>query len=75
MIAVDAAPAQAGKRFSSEKKSAADAVTGVPLTLLTIGPSSDAKIYQDHPQCTADGRWIIFRTGERGSGPQAYAVN
>jgi oligogalacturonide lyase len=69
--------AQIGRRFPSEKKVVPDPVTGVPLTFLTTGPSNDAKIYQTHPQWTADGKWIIFRSSDRvpDQGAQAFAVN
>ncbi|HYO09798.1 MAG TPA: hypothetical protein VER17_12570 [Tepidisphaeraceae bacterium] len=72
-----AAPAQGqvGRRFPSEKKVVEDKKTGVPMTVLTSGQSSDAKIYQTHPQWTADGKWIIFRSSGRSEGSQAYAVN
>ena len=62
-----------GQRFPSEKKIVPDPVTGVPLTFLTSTPAGDSKIYQTHPQWTADGQWIIFRSNRvRG---QAFAVN
>lgn len=69
--------AQMGRRFPSEKKVVPDPVTGVLLTFLTTGPSSDAKIYQTHPQWTADGKWLIFRSSNRmpDQGTQAFAVN
>lgn len=69
------AMAQVGKRYPSEKRIEPDPVTGVPLTILTDGKSSDNKIYQTHPQWSADGMWIIFRTSGRAQGSQAYAVN
>lgn len=69
------ASAQVGKRFPSEKRIEPDPVTGVPLAILTDGRSSDSKIYQTHPQWTADGEWIIFRSSGRSQGSQAYAVN
>jgi oligogalacturonide lyase len=65
--------AQIGRRFPSEKKIVPDPVTGVPLSFLTSTPAGDAKIYQTHPQWTADGKWLIFRSG-RAAG-QAFAVN
>jgi oligogalacturonide lyase len=69
--------AQVGKRFPSEKKVVPDPVTGVPLTFLTTGPSSDAKLYQTHQPWTSDGNWIIFRSSNRvpGNAGQAFAVN
>ncbi len=62
-----------GQRFPSEKKIVPDPVTGVPLTFLTSTPAGDSKIYQTHPQWTADGKWVIFRSN-RARG-QAFAVN
>lgn len=54
--------AQVGRRFPSEKKIVPDPVTGIPLTFLTSTPADDAKIYPTHPQWTADGQWLIFRS-------------
>ena len=65
---------QMGRRWPSEKKVISDPVTGIPLTFLTTDPAGDSKIYQTHQQWTADGQWLIFR-GNRGTGPQAFAVN
>jgi oligogalacturonide lyase len=56
------ATAQMGARFPSEKKVITDPVTGVALHFLTSGPGGDAKIYQTHPQWTADGQWSVFRS-------------
>ena len=70
-----AAPAfgQIGTRFPSERKVVADPATGVPLTFLTSAPMGDSKIYPTHPQWTADGKWVVFRSRRvRG---QAMAVN
>ncbi|PTX94644.1 PD40 domain-containing protein [Opitutus sp. ER46] len=67
------AAAQMGRRFPSEKKVIPDPVTGVPLTFLTSAPAGDSKIYPTHPQWTADGQWLIFRSN-RAAG-QAFAVN
>lgn len=66
-----------GKRFPSEKVVYSDKVTGVPMTFLTTGTANDSKIYQDHPQWTADGQYIIFRSDNRAAsgGTQAFAVN
>jgi oligogalacturonide lyase len=65
--------AQIGTRFPSEKKVVPDPVTGVPLTFLTSKPAGDSKIYQTHPQWTADGKWLVFRSN-RVPG-EAIAVN
>jgi oligogalacturonide lyase len=65
--------AQIGRRFPSEKKIVKDPVTGTMLTFLTAAPVGDAKIYQTHNQWTADGQWLIFRSG-RVKG-EAMAVN
>lgn len=65
--------AQIGKRFPSERKVIKDSVTGATLTFLTSTPLGDSKIYQTHNQWTADGQWVIFRSGRvRG---EAMAVN
>jgi oligogalacturonide lyase len=65
--------AQIGKRFPSEKKIVKDPVTGTLLTFLTSKPHGDSKIYPTHPQWTADGKWIVFRSNlMRG---EAMAVN
>lgn len=65
--------AQIGTRFPSEKKIVPDPVTGVPLVFLTSTPAGDSKIYPTHPQWTADGKWLIFRSN-RVPG-EAMAVN
>lgn len=69
------ASAQMGRRLPSEKKIIPDPVTGVPLTFLTTDPASDSKIYQTHPQWTADGKWVIFRGNRPGLGSQAMGIN
>jgi oligogalacturonide lyase len=67
------ASAQIGTRFPPEKKVVKDPVTGTQLTFLTSTPAGDSKIYQTHPQWTADGEWVIFRSNRvRG---EAMAVN
>jgi len=68
-----AASAQIGKRFPSEKKIVRDPLTGVELSFLTSTAAGDSKIYQTHTQWTADGEWLIFRSG-RAKG-EAMAVN
>jgi oligogalacturonide lyase len=72
-LVIPAVIGQIGTRFPSEKKIVRDSVTGTELIFLTSTPKGDSKIYQTHRQWTADGRWIIFRSGKvRG---EAMAVN
>jgi oligogalacturonide lyase len=72
-LSIAPASAQIGHRSPSEKKIVIDPVTGTPLTFLTSSPVGDSKIYQTHPDWTADGKWLIFRSS-RARG-QAFAVN
>ncbi|QJE01971.1 hypothetical protein HH212_19715 [Massilia forsythiae] len=67
------ASAQIGKRFPSERKVVRDPVTGTMLTFLTSKPHGDSKIYPTHPQWSADGKWVIFRS--RLADGEALAVN
>jgi oligogalacturonide lyase len=62
VLALAPAWAQIGQRFPSEKRVVPDPVTGVPLTFLTTQPRGDSKIYPSHPQWTADGQWLVFRS-------------
>ncbi|MFP5390805.1 MAG: hypothetical protein ACLGI6_04550 [Gammaproteobacteria bacterium] len=62
-----------GARFPSERKVINDPVTGVKLTFLTSRQVGDSKIYPTHPQWTADGKWVLFRS-RRVKG-EAMAVN
>lgn len=55
--------AQIGKRFPPERKEIKDPVTGARLVFLTSKPHDDSKIYPTHQQWTADGQWVIFRSG------------
>jgi oligogalacturonide lyase len=67
-----------GARFPSEMRTMIDMKTGVSLNVLTSSNFSDAKIYQDHPQWSHDGQWIIFRStrgNPDGKFGQAFAVN
>ncbi|MFN3302572.1 MAG: TolB family protein [Roseateles sp.] len=73
LIALAPAWAQIGQRFPSEKRVVNDPVTGTPLTFLTTQPRGDSKIYPSHPQWTADGQWLVFRSN-RVKG-EAIAVN
>ncbi len=64
---------QIGTRFPSERKVVTDPVTGIELIFLTSNQVGDSKIYPTHPQWTADGEWLIFRSN-RVKG-EAMAVN
>ncbi|MBY0239812.1 MAG: hypothetical protein K2X55_10920 [Burkholderiaceae bacterium] len=72
-LACGTAQAQIGKRFPSERKVVKDPVTGTVLTFLTSKPHGDSKIYPTHPQWTADGKWLVFRS--KLAGGEALAVN
>ena len=72
MLAISA-QAQIGRRYPSEKKIVKDPVTGTMLTFLTSTPIGDSKIYQTHPQWTADQHWLIFRSNRARN--EAFAVN
>lgn len=65
--------AQIGQRFPSERRVVPDPVTGVPLIFLTTQPRGDSKIYPSHPQWTADGQWLVFRSDR--AGREAIAVH
>ena len=73
LILSSSAHAQIGKRFPSERKVVKDPVTGTMLTFLTSKANGDSKIYPTHPQWTADGKWLVFRSA-RVKG-EAMAVN
>ena len=49
-----------GQRFPSESLIITDPVTGVQITALTTSRHNNSKIYQDHPNWTADGKYIVF---------------
>lgn len=73
MLVCQRSTAQIGRRFPSERKVVKDPTTGTMLTFLTSTPTGDSKIYPTHTQWTADGQWLIFRSGKvRG---EAMAVN
>jgi oligogalacturonide lyase len=62
-----------GTRLPSEKRVITDPVTGARIEFLTSTEAGDSKIYQTHPQWTADDAWLIFRS-DRIPG-EALAVN
>lgn len=85
LLGASALASNVGRRFPSEMRVFSDKVTGVPVTALTTDPmANDAKIYQTHPQWTADNKYIIFRSNRGAPAPasgataaaaQAFAVN
>lgn len=67
-----------GQRFASENLTITDPETGVKIIALTTSRHHSSKIYQDHPNWTPDGKYIVFRSdrspeGERGG--LYYAVS
>lgn len=73
LLCTATAHAGIGQRFPSERKVVKDPVTGTPLTFLTTRAHGDSKIYPTHPQWTADGKWLVFRSQLAGN--EALAVN
>ncbi|MBN2312855.1 MAG: right-handed parallel beta-helix repeat-containing protein [Sedimentisphaerales bacterium] len=67
-------PSGVGKRWPSEKHSYEDSVTGLEVTMLTTSKAKDNKIYQTHPNWTADGQYIVFMSDRSGTN-QYYAVS
>jgi oligogalacturonide lyase len=70
-----------GQRFFSENVTYKDKVTGVTVNALTTSRRRSSTMYQTHPQWTADGKYIIFRSSlpsrnprERGMS-QYYAIS
>ena len=70
-----------GQRFFSENVTFKDKVTGVTVNALTTSRRRSSTMYQTHPQWTADGKYIIFRSSlpsrnprERGMS-QYYAIS
>ncbi len=62
-----------GRRFPSERTTYRDLVTGYEISVLTTSPAKDNKIYQTHPNWTADGRHIVF-TSDRTGTNQYFAL-
>ena len=73
LLSITPVDSQIGTRFPSEKKLVKDPLTGTMLSFLTSKPAGDSKIYQTHPQWTADGQWLIFRSNRVKN--EAMAVN
>jgi len=56
-----------GRQFPPERTAYIDPVTGMEITLLTTSPAKDDKIYQTHPNWTADLQHIVFMSDRTGS--------
>ena len=56
-----------GRTFPSERMTYTDSVTGYKISMLTTLPAKDNKIYQTHPNWTADGRYIVFMSDRTGT--------
>ena len=64
---------QFGQRFASEHLTIKDEVTGVDIIALTTSRHHNSKIYQDHPNWTPDGNYLVFRSSRAGG--QYYAMS
>jgi oligogalacturonide lyase len=53
-------------RSDSERSTFADEVTGIAINRLTSSPAKDDKIYQTHPNWTADGSHLVFHSDRTG---------
>jgi len=62
------------QKLPSEKMTYKDAVTGMEITMLTTSAAKDNKIYQTHPNWTADGRNIVFMSDRSGTN-QYFAIS
>jgi oligogalacturonide lyase len=62
------------RKLPSEKASYTDPTTGMEITMLTTSAARDNKIYQTHPNWTADGRNIVFMSDRSGTN-QYFAVS
>ena len=63
-----------GRKFPSERTTYRDLATGYEVTMLTTSPAKDNKIYQTHPNWTADGRHIVFMSDRTGAN-QYFALS
>lgn len=64
----------AAQKFPPEKMTYKDAATDLEITMLTTSPAKDNKIYQTHPNWTADGQNIVF-TSDRSGTNQYFAIS
>lgn len=68
-----------GQRFPAENFSYVDELTGTTVNALTTSRHNNSKMYQTHPQWTADGKYVVItsdRTSTREKRDrQAYAIS
>jgi len=64
----------AARKYPTEKMTYKDITTGQKITMLTTSEAKDDKIYQTHPNWTADGRHIVFRSDRSGTN-QYFAIS
>lgn len=64
----------AARKFPSEMMAYNDTKTGQEITMLTTSSAKDDKIYQTHPNWTADGRHIVFMSDRSGTS-QYFAIS
>lgn len=57
-----------GMRSPAERASFTDETTCLVITRLTSSPAQDDKIYQTHPNWTADGTHLVFHSDRTGRG-------
>jgi Tol biopolymer transport system component len=62
------------RKLPPEKMTYKDTVTGLEITMLTTSEAKDDKIYQPHPNWTADSRHIVFISDRSGTN-QYFAVS
>jgi oligogalacturonide lyase len=76
-VVPSAAASDVGRRFPPERRVLVDRATGASLTALTTADADDTKIYQSHPQWTADGLHVVFRSSgrSRDGRAQLFAVH
>jgi len=62
------------RKFPSEIETYTDSITGQEVTMVTTSAAKDDKIYQTHPNWTADGQYIVFKSDRSGTN-QYFAVS
>ncbi len=68
MFMAGTASAQFGKFQASETKVVKDPQTGISLKVLTDMSKNDKFLYQTDPMWTPSGKYLLFRSSDRGTG-------